>query len=160
MVGSSSTKRSYNLFSFVFHDIKSSSPQNNVQTTSLPKTLGKYFCFIKSRKISLNVVVGSIVYVRVWLSTSSAIQTLFRQIDISTLYPPLSNSDIIFTHTTPPTPFAYFLPRCGFGFFSKSDFCVIFFSHFFSSSDSFFKFRLSRLQINAKAACSGSILGN
>ena len=85
--------------------------QNNVQTTSLPKTLGKYFCFIKSRKISLNVVVGSIMYVRVWLSTSSAIQTLSRQIDISTLYLPLSNSDIIFTHTTPPTPFAYFLPR-------------------------------------------------
>ena len=42
---------------------------------------------------------------------------------------------------------SYFLPRCGFGFFSKSDFCAIFFSHFFSSSDSFFKFSLSRLQI-------------
>ena len=28
-------------------------------------------------------------------------------------------------------------PRCGFGFFSKSDFSAIFFSHFFSSSDSF-----------------------
>ena len=47
-------------------------------------------------------------------------------------------------------------PRCGLGFFNKSDFCAIFFSHFFSSSDSFFKFNLSRLQINAKAACSGS----
>lgn len=52
---------------------------------------------------------------------------------------------------------SYFLPRCGFGFFSKSDFCAIFFSHFFSSSDSFFKFNLSRLQINAKATCSGSL---
>ena len=52
----------------------------------------------------------------------------------------------------------YFRPRWGFGFFSKSDFCAIFFSHFFSSSDSFFKFSLSRLQINAKDACSGSQL--
>ena len=51
---------------------------------------------------------------------------------------------------------SYFLPRWGFGFFSKSDFCAIFFNHFFSSSDSFFKFNLSRLQINAKDACSGS----
>ena len=51
----------------------------------------------------------------------------------------------------------YFRPRCGFGFFSKSDFCAIFFSHFFSSSDSFFKFNLSRLQINASDACSGSL---
>ena len=31
----------------------------------------------------------------------------------------------------------YFHPRCGFGFFSKSDFSAIRFSHFFSSSDSF-----------------------
>ena len=31
----------------------------------------------------------------------------------------------------------YFFPRCGFGFFSKSDFCTILFSHFFSSWDSF-----------------------
>ena len=32
---------------------------------------------------------------------------------------------------------SYFLPRWGFGFFSKSDFCAIRFNHFFSSSDSF-----------------------
>ncbi len=50
-------------------------------------------------------------------------------------------------------------PLCGFGFFSKSDFCAIFFSHFFYSSDSFFKFNLSRLQINAKDACSESMSG-
>ena len=30
-----------------------------------------------------------------------------------------------------------FRPRCGFGFFNKSDFCAIRFSHFYSSSGSF-----------------------
>ena len=42
---------------------------------------------------------------------------------------------------------------------SKSDFSEIFFSHFFSSPDSFLKFSRSRLQINAKDACSGSLSG-
>ena len=62
----------------------------------------------------------------------------------------------IYTPSSNPDLSLYFRPRCGFGFFSKSDFSAIFFSHFFSSSDSFFKFNLSRLQINAKDACSGS----
>ena len=31
----------------------------------------------------------------------------------------------------------YLRPLCGFGFFSKSDFSAIFFSHFRSSTDSF-----------------------
>lgn len=51
----------------------------------------------------------------------------------------------------------YLRPLCGFGFFSKSDFSAIFFSHFRSSTDSFLKFSLSRLQINAKYACSVSL---
>ena len=34
----------------------------------------------------------------------------------------------------------YLRPLCGFGFFSKSDFSAIFFSHFRSSTDSFLKF--------------------
>lgn len=55
--------------------------------------------------------------------------------------------------------FAYFHPHCGFGFFNKSDFSAIFFSHFVSSADSFPKFSRSRLQINANAACSGSLSG-
>lgn len=38
----------------------------------------------------------------------------------------------------------YLRPLCGFGFFSKSDFSAIFFSHFRSSTDSFLKFSLSR----------------
>ena len=33
--------------------------------------------------------------------------------------------------------FFYFLPLCEVGFFSKSNFCAIRFSHFFSSADSF-----------------------
>ena len=36
----------------------------------------------------------------------------------------------------------YLRPLCGFGFFSKSDFSAIFFSHFRSSTDSFLKFSL------------------
>ena len=35
---------------------------------------------------------------------------------------------------TSPDLSLYFLPRCGFGFFSKSDFCAILFSHFLSVS--------------------------
>ena len=48
-------------------------------------------------------------------------------------------------------------PLCGLGFLSKSDFSAIFFSHFFSSSDSFLKFSLSLLQMNIKDAVSGSL---
>lgn len=73
-------------------------------------------------------------------------------------YLSLANWKLLFIYTPSSNPdlSLYFRPRCGFGFFSKSDFSAIFFSHFFSSSDSFFKFNLSRLQINAKDACSGS----
>lgn len=39
----------------------------------------------------------------------------------------------------------YLRPLCGFGFFSKSDFSAIFFSHFRSSTDSFLKFSLEQL---------------
>ena len=43
----------------------------------------------------------------------------------------------IYTPSSNPDLSLYFRPRCGFGFFSKSDFCAIRFSHFLSSSDSF-----------------------
>ena len=42
----------------------------------------------------------------------------------------------------------YLRPLCGFGFFSKSDFSAIFFSHFRSSTDSFLKFSLGQFTRN------------